>query len=227
MLARLASELLAALAPPACAACGGAITHAGETVCPACRRGLVWLRPPVCPRCALPAPCAPCPAVRAAFDRAWAPLAYDGTARALVAALKFRGAVAAADAMAAQILAGAPAPLLAGATLVPVPAHPARRRRRGYDQAEELARALAGRGDLPLSTCLRRTGTATRQLGAGAAARRARGRIELRVEGAVPATITLVDDVHTTGATLDACAAALRAAGARSVRCVAYARTLA
>lgn len=227
---RLATELLAALAPPACLACRAPLTDAAEPLCAHCRRALPWLRDPRCPRCALPAPChragGACPASAAAFARSWAPLAHAGPARALVGALKFRGALAAADLMAGQIAAGAPDELLAGAALVPVPADPARRRARGFDQAMSIAAALGARSGRPLAACLRR-GAATRQLGAGRAARRAAAaRLPLTVVGRPPARALLVDDVHTTGATLDACARALRAAGAVDVAAVTYTRTL-
>jgi predicted amidophosphoribosyltransferase len=193
-----------------------------------CRRALPWLPGPRCPRCGLPAPCgARCPARDAAFAQAWAPLAHDGPARALVAALKFRGALPVAQLMAAQIAAGAPPGLLHGAALVPVPLHPSRRRDRGFDQAALITRALARRSGLPLVACLRRRGRPTRQLGADRDARRdAAQRQRLHATGAVPPHVLLVDDVHTTGATFDACARALRAAGARRVAAIAYARTL-
>lgn len=153
-------------------------------------------------------------------------MAHDGPARALVAALKFRGALAAADLMAAQIVAGAPAELLAQATLVPVPAHPARRRARGYDQAALLARALARRTQQPTTTCLTRDGAPQRQLGAGRRTRRAAGRLDVRCAHPAPHHAVLVDDVHTTGATLDACARALREGGAERVAAVTYTRAL-
>jgi len=226
MPARLLAELVALLAPPACVACRAPLARAGDPLCSACRRALPWLRGARCPRCALPAPCRRCPARDAAFDAAWAPMAYEGVARALVGALKFRGALPVADVMAAQIAAGAPRELLLGATLVPVPLHPARRRRRGFDQAERLARALAERSGRPLARCLRRGGPPTRQLGAGRSERRAAGRIGVAVSGPAPASAVLVDDVHTTGASLEACAVALRAAGAVRVTCVTYARAL-
>ena len=79
------------------------------------------------------------------WSRAWAPVAFEGPARALVHALKFRGALGVADAMAAQIVAGAPPGLLAApAALVPVPTHPLRRRVRGFDHAGWLAAAIGG-----------------------------------------------------------------------------------
>jgi predicted amidophosphoribosyltransferase len=171
-------------------------------------------------------PCAPCPARRAAWTRAWAPLAHDGPARALVGALKFRGRLAAADVMAAQVAANAPPALLRDATLVPVPAHPARRRSRGFDQAALLAGALGTRTGRSVAACLERTDEGARQLGAGRARRQAGGRLEVRCRGPAPAAVALIDDVHTTGATLDACARALRRGGARRVVAITYTRAL-
>jgi predicted amidophosphoribosyltransferase len=227
MLRRLADELVAALVPPACLACRRPLVRAGEPLCPACRRALPWLAEPRCRRCGLPAPCRPCPAAGGPFDAAWAPLAHDGPARDLVAALKFRGALPAADLMAGQIVAVAPPGLLAApAVLVPVPAHRRRRRARGFDQAEHLARALAARTGLPARAALRRSAPAPRQLGASRAARLEPGRLGIAAAGPGPVHAVLVDDVHTTGATLRACAVALRSAGAQRVACVTYARAL-
>ena len=226
MPSRVLAEILALVAPPACAACRVPLDGAREGLCPACRRALPWLDDPRCPRCALPAPCAPCSARGAAYARSWAPLAHSGPARALVNALKFGGALSLADLMAAQLAAGAPPWLAAGGPLVPVPAHPARVRRRGFDQAQLLARALARRTGLGVAPCLRRGGPAVRQLGASRPRRVAAGRIEVATCGPVPELATLVDDVHTTGATLDACARALRCGGAREVCALTYSRTL-
>ncbi len=222
--------LLDLLVPPACLACG----RPGRALCGACRRLLIHLPAPRCPRCALPAPCGrPCPAAGHAYRASWTAVAYAGPARALVAALKFRGHTAAASLMAAALAAGARAgdcPVdLAGRTLVPVPTHPARRRSRGFDQAEELARALARRTGRPVAAGLTRAGAReARQLGASAARRRAPGRVAVAwtAREPPPAACVLVDDVQTTGATLDACARALRAAGALDVTALAYARTL-
>jgi predicted amidophosphoribosyltransferase len=216
-------RLLDLLVPPACLACRAP----GGSLCRACRDGLPWLPPDRCDKCGLPSPCgARCPARAAAFERSWAPVAYDGTARARVHALKLRGLIAAADLMAAQIAAGAPPELLAGGVLVPVPGHPQRRRRRGFDQAERIAAALSRRAGLPASGCLRRAGSAPPQAGAGREQRLRRAGTAIGVDGPSPERAVLVDDVHTTGATLDACARALKAAGSHTVIAVSYARTL-
>jgi ComF family protein len=169
---------------------------------------------------------------------AWAPVGYEGPARELVRALKFRGAVALADAMAAQIAANAPPGLLAERAvcdpappvLVPVPLHPRRSRARGFNQARLLAEALARRTGLATADCLERLGAEGTQVGRGRHERRAgpAGRVLMRSAQATaaPARALLVDDVVTTGGTLAACADALRSAGTREIAALAFARTL-
>lgn len=150
----------------------------------------------------------------------FSPVAYEGPARDLVHALKFHGRTAAAKVMAAQIAANAPPGLLAG-TLVPVPAHPRRRRERGFDQSRILARELARRADLPIVDALSRGSGGGRQATAG---RRTRLTQDLGIMARRPVMgpVVLVDDVVTTGATLRACA---RALGGERVTAVTYART--
>ncbi len=215
---------LSLIVPPSCCACAAPTN--GDVLCAACRRALPWLEARRCTRCGLPGRHrGRCPAARAAFAASWAPVAHAGPARELVVALKFRGALRVADVMAAQIAAGAPEGLLDG-VLVPVPSHTGRRLARGFDHAESIARALALRTGLQSRRTVRRVGPATRQLGAGRAQRLHAGRLTLRTTGEIPMRAVLVDDVHTTGATLDACARALRAAGCAHVVAVTYSRTL-
>jgi ComF family protein len=202
-------DVLVPAAPPVCVACGG-WAGAAEPLCARCRGRLRWLG-------------------REPSDGIWAPVAYAGPARALVAALKFRGALGVANAMAAAVCASCPAGWLSdsGVVLVPVPLHPSRRRRRGFNQAERLARGVAERTGLGVCDCLERVGPRATQMGLGREERLARiaGSVRVRAGARVPERVVLVDDVVTTGATLAACAAALRDAGAREVRAVAYART--
>lgn len=212
------------LAPSICLGCGAP----GADLCGACRRGLPWLSNPRCRRCGLPGGCRRCPAAALAFEAAWAPVAYAGAAQALVGALKFRRARAAAEPMVAA-MARAPRWLWGEAPmLVPVPTARERARARGFDQAVTLAAGLAGRGVGEVRACLERTGPATRQFGAGRRQRLTAGRIDVRVRtgASVPRACVLVDDVHTTGATLDACARALRSGGAGRVVALTYARAL-
>ena len=126
--------------------------------------------------------------------------------------------------MATLVVASAPGELLRG-ELVPVPLHPVRQRRRGFNQAAVLAGAIARPGALAVSDCLRRRGPGPPQVGRSRGARLTgpAGSIEPRAR--VPPTALIVDDVVTTGATLAACADALRQAGTTEVAAIAFART--
>src|SRR4051812_9719380 len=240
-------DLLALLVPPACVVCRRPLPRAGAVACGGCLRRLPWLRGRRCPRCALPRHRAGCPAATAAFDRAWAPLAYEGTARDLVRALKFDGALPVAGLMAAHLAANLPldlrrpppeglppegslpnrpASLRPAFAVVAVPPHKGRLRRRGFDPAALLAAGLAARAGLPLSACLRRADRGRRQVGTGRSTRRSAGRFAAVATAPPPRAALLVDDVHTTGATLDVCARALKAEGAEWVGAATYVRTL-
>jgi len=216
------------VAPAVCWSCAD-FAGRGRALCGSCRASLHRLGPDP---------------VLLAGVRVWAPVAYSGPARDLVRALKFRGAIALADAMAAQIVANAPSGLLAAhpaagrCALVPVPLHPRRLRSRGYNQAAAIAEALALRAGPEVADCLVRSGPPVTQVGRNRAERTAgpAGMIEVRAPAearpggakapAAPERVLLVDDVVTTGATLGACRDALVAHGAREVAAVCFARTI-
>ena len=190
--------------------------------CPLCRRPC-RPRAPLCEGCAAevarsPAGWAPASGV----DACWTAALLDGAPRALVGALKFGGRVGLVAVAAEEILRSAPDGFLAG-DLVPVPADHGRRRRRGFDPAESLARALAAESGLALRPCLRRA-RGPRQVGRSRALRIADPPRIAAVEPA-PARAVLVDDVTTTGATMAACAAVLRRSGSAEVVAVTFART--
>jgi ComF family protein len=148
-------------------------------------------------------------------------LAYDGTGRELVARLKYRNARSVLRWLAAQMAAPVDAATIDVVTWVPTTS--ARRRERGFDQAELLARAVARELGLPCRELLRRRAGPV-QTGRSALERRRGPAVELRV-AAVPPRVLLVDDVVTTGTSVSVVARTLRAGGARFVRVCAAART--
>jgi predicted amidophosphoribosyltransferase len=199
----------AGLIPPRCAACGHGC-RPGAMLCNRCARRLAGAEP-------LSGHGPP------GLDRVWSSASHEGVARDLVAALKFRRLLPVAGTMAERIQWLAPASLLSG-TLVPVPTARLRSLGRGFDPAAEIAAALAERTGLPFSACLGRSG-GERQVG-----RRRAQRIgqppHLHLRGEAPRSVLLVDDVLTTGATLSACARALRGGGAIRVVAVTFTRRL-
>lgn len=193
--------------PPRCALCGGACGVL-TTVCAPCAAAIA----------ASPGGASTIPGL----DATWSATVYEGPAQRLVAALKFGGRLALAEVAAVAVASVVPREFLDGA-LIPVPAAPARHRRRGFDPAEVIATALAPELELAVVPCLRRS-EGRRQVGRPRAERLA-DPPRVRARGPVPPHCVLVDDVLTTGATLSACARALRGAGAERVVAITFART--
>jgi predicted amidophosphoribosyltransferase len=194
--------------------------------------GLPLLTGAVCRRCGAAAPdlppqttlsnCLECRDRRLGFERARAALAYDGDTRRLVHALKDGGIRGLAAHAAGLIVTVLEPPSVDVVTWVP----PDRWRliQRGYHPPQLLASELGRRWSLPARALLHQRGRRPPQRGLDVRARRANVRESFRAVAAVPANILLVDDVHTTGATLESCAHALRRSGAVRVEAVALAR---
>lgn len=215
--------------PPRCTLC--ADPGAGDLpLCEPCAATLPW-QGRACARCAQPLPggslCPRClrrpPPQRYAF----AALRYAPPVDRLVGSLKFGRRLAHArllGALAAAALETAPLPPLTA--LVPVPLHRSRLRRRGFDQALELAREIGRRRGVPVWDGVRRVRATPAQSELSAAARRRNLRGAFALRAAPPAgTLAVVDDVMTTGATVEALARALLAGGAEAVVVLVAART--
>lgn len=227
----LGAELLGVLVPPLCHGCGIETRLAVDLLCRLCDSGLERLPESCCPACAQPrAMCAreakPCPADGAPWNACVAACRHDGVARELVAALKRSGSRRLADLMAAEIAGRLGDIRLASAAVVPVAPHRVRVRQSGVDHALALAAALARRTGRPLARPLRRVGAPVRQAGSSRVERLEPGRVNFAVVGRSPRRVLLVDDVHTTGATLRSAAAELIAGGCEQVICATFARAL-
>jgi ComF family protein len=221
--------LLDGLCPGHCPACGLPVPDAGM-VCGPCHQRLEARCPPLCDRCGEPllaagAPCAVDHRRLRGISRARAPFRYRGTCAQVVHRLKFQH-----DPAAAELLGRAMADALRGwarraegrhAVLVAVPVHPSRRRRRGFDQAAELAEGVARRLGLvhrPRTLVRRRATLPQGDPRVTSRSANVRGAFVVRRPRRVRGRrVVLVDDVTTSGATARECARVLRAAGAAEV----------
>lgn len=212
------------LLPPVCLICGDH-AQAGLDCCAGCEQELA-VNAPGCRQCALPlstpvAHCGRCSRRPPAFERSFAAFHYDSVVESLIHRFKFRRHLAAGKALAslaARRFAAVSVPR--PQALVPVPLHWRRRLGRGFNQSELLARDLSSAlGGIPVSDVLVRRRATPAQLGLPAAHRRGnvRGAFSVRLPGCTPEHLALVDDVMTTGATLEACALVLRRAGVARV----------
>jgi predicted amidophosphoribosyltransferase len=200
---------LSELVPALCPACGRSC-HSGAALCTRCSRRLAEAKP-----LAGRGP--------SGLDRVWSSAPHEGVARDLVSALKFRRLLPVAGLMAERIEWLAPEGLLSGA-IVPVPSTRLRSLGRGFDPAAEIAGALALRSGAPLRPVLLRSDLG-RQLGRRRAQRIGRPP-HVRLRGEAPRSVLLIDDVLTTGATLAACARALRGGGSIRVAAITFTRRL-
>jgi len=245
------SALEQLLFPAECVLCHALLPleRSRDFVCPLCRHRWRPVVPPWCERCGQPEPlfgcCRVCRDWPAALRQVRSAVWLDGAARRAVHALKYGGLPRIAADLAAAVARLRPTLPLpgAGAALVPVPLGARRLRIRGYNQSALLAHALARRWRYPVRELLVRTRETATQTTLTPAARLANvagafavrnGECRMRNEVSavdsafrIPnATLILVDDVFTTGATLAAAALALEAAGAQAVVAVTFGRAI-
>ncbi|MCE5270713.1 double zinc ribbon domain-containing protein [bacterium] len=232
----LLDGLLSLLYPPACTACGADLKErlGWAVLCPECAATLVPLESDSCPRCASPLregqPCAFCARLEPGMDLLRSAYWFAGPAPELVHAFKYRRRVSLASGLAELTLShpGCIEVLERADLLAPVPLHLWRRLRRGYNQSERYAAALAALSDKRVESRLLRRVRRTRSQ-----TRLDPQQRKLNVEGAFKVrdrtlvegrSVCIIDDVMTTGATAGACAAALKDAGAEWVAALTFAR---
>lgn len=238
-LRRLGVRVLDVLLPPQCLRCGALVDTAGA-LCGDCWPQLRFIAAPLCAACGVPfeydvgegALCGACAADRPRYVRARAAVIYDEGSKPLILGLKHSDRTDMAPAL-GRWMARAGAEVLADAdVLVPVPLHWTRLFVRRYNQAALLARAVARVSGVPVAPdALVRT-RRTRKLGTlgpGARRRTVQGAIAAHsrhLARIANARVVLIDDVHTTGATLAQCTGVLLRAGAARVDVLTLARTV-
>lgn len=234
---RLGGIALDLLYPPHCALCGCRIEAPGEgegaVFCKPCLAGI--LPPPEqrCPVCSHPMAglmiCPNCDGRRWNLETIVPACRYGGGVKGMIQRFKYGRDITLARPLGILLARALGDPRIAGRTfdaVVPVPLHPQRERERGFNQAALLAGFLAGSRGVLRRDLLRRTRPTLQQAGFDRSHRmeNLRGAFALRRQLPRDATLLLVDDVSTTGATLNACAAVLKEAGAAETVAVVVAR---
>ena len=230
MPARLARLVIDALLPPLCLSCGGEVAEPGS-LCPACWSAMVFLGDPACACCGLPFEldpgdgmvCGACARQTPRFGRARAVFRYDDSSKGLILRFKHGDRLEGVGAFARWMARAGGEMLKEADLLVPVPLHRWRLLSRRYNQAALLANAIGRLAGVAVEPCMllrtRRT-VSQGHLGHDARARNVAGafkahdRLRARLEGR---RVVLIDDVMTSGATVDECARVLLKAGAAAV----------
>ncbi|WP_099867948.1 ComF family protein [Pararhizobium haloflavum] len=232
---RLGTSLVGLFFPTTCLACAVMVQREGA-LCVECWKGLQFIEEPVCPVLGVPFSYqvdegTVSPAAMAnppAFDAARSAVLYDDIARLLVHRLKYKDRAELALPMARWMLRAGAGIIESSDIVLPVPLHRARLLLRRYNQAAELGRTLSGLAGKPFGADVLIRRRATRQqVGLGQKAREAnvRGAFKVkRPEDVMGRNVLLIDDVFTTGATVNAAARALRRAGAAKICILTFAR---
>jgi ComF family protein len=238
---RWRDRLIHALLPAPCLSCRQPLPATGTELglCRSCRALLRPIPAEACAVCARPLfahglpedwRCGACQEHPPSFDRLLALWSYEEPLAAVVRALKFGRLDYLGRHLGAALAEGYGSALAGADLVVPIPLHWRRRLRRGYNQAERIARPLAARLRLPIAPVLSRSRATPPQTTLGKEERLANLRRAFRVARPIRVRglhLLLVDDVATTGATLDAASAVLKRAGAARVTAVVAGRTLA
>jgi ComF family protein len=224
--------------PPLCASCRELVADSG--ICPECWARLSFIASPYCERLGIPFAYDPGPGILSmqaisdppAYERARAAVRYDEIARTLVHALKYGDRLDLAPTMGRWMVRAGRELLMGADALVPVPLHWRRLWARRSNQSALLAKTISAESGVPVSdTALRRVKATAQQVGLSKTARAENVQGAFRVHKehrgeVVGKRLVLVDDVLTSGATVDACARALLRAGAAAVDALVFARVV-
>ena len=219
--------ILNLLFPVSCVICRDVVLdRRWGAACPECWSRLTPLAPPICPQCgtsgiALEGPCGACRLGEHAFDFGRSALLFDDTCRELIHHLKYSDRVSLARPFGEILKTCLDQEPFTGEIIIPVPLYRSRRRHRGFNQAELIAERLNRRTEARL---LRRRKNTPTQTGLTRPQRRANLAGAFEVRGRLPASVIVVDDVYTTGATLNEIAKTLKRAGVQRVEVLTIAR---
>ena len=210
--------------------CVGCDRRASVPLCRQCFDALPRIGSPTSARCGMPTAfetfvCDECKGVDFVFESARAPLRYTGVGKEIVHTLKYGGYTRVVERLAAPLMLGVIDATARFDAVVPVRLHRSRLRRRGFNQAELLAHAVAEKINAPVSGTLQVVRRTRDQVELSAAGRRANVAGAFRARDGVRGRVLLIDDVFTTGATMSACAETLLGAGAREVHALSLCRT--
>lgn len=222
-------RMISLLFPRRCPVCEEIVRPEGKLICPECLPKLTPVRQPTCRRCGKEVfsdseeYCFDCSRHKRSFASGAAVFHYNEAAKRSMAAVKYRNKREFLD-FYAEVMAYRFAHMIEKwqpDVLIPVPVHPSRRRRRGFNQAEELAYRLAERvGNIPVETKLllrcRKT-VPQRDLNPQERLKNLQEAFVVKAGGTIPKTVILIDDIYTTGSTIEACARVLKAAGVQTV----------
>jgi ComF family protein len=227
---QLGNALLDLIFPPRCAGCG----QSGSRWCSACQASVHVIRDPICSHCGRPMEnqpdtclCPPCRYSPLDIDGIRSAVMFEGPLREAIHHLKYSGRTSLAATLGAFLSARWQADPPPADTIVPVPLHASRVRERGYNQSALLAEQLSRASGLLLAeSMLTRVRATAPQVTLNAAERKLNVRDAFRASGeaARGKRVLLVDDVCTTGATLESCSLALRQVGVASVWAITLAR---
>lgn len=225
-----AEPLLNLLFPRRCPVCGEIVEPYGEKICPECVRALSPVREPCCKKCGKEISdrqgeyCPDCMRRPKTFDSGASLLNYNETTRWSMASIKYKDRREYLDfyAQAMNIRFAKRVRVWGVEALVPVPIHSSRRRERGFNQAEELAERLSDYWGLPVDTKLlvrKKKTLPQRDLGPSQRLKNLQEAFALHpsVSDKIPKSVIIIDDIYTTGSTVEACSRILKKAGVKRI----------
>jgi len=216
------------LFPRRCPVCHDVVEDRGKLVCDICRTRLSYVREPSCRKCGKPLLaeeqeyCRDCSRKNHVYRQGRAAFVYDQTMRRSIAGFKYHGRREYAAFYAEEILRKCAREMMLwkAEALIPIPLHPSRRRKRGFNQAELLAKELSRRSGIPMDQKLlvriKKTHV-QKELNDQERLANLKDAFSVRKETIPYKNVILTDDIYTTGSTVDAAAKVLKDHGAQNV----------